>query len=373
MLTRFDEYLIHQTPEPIAHPASLDRNVYDRYWLGGFPADAGFYFAASLGLYPNRQVMDAGFSVVVDGIQHAFFGSRRAPAAREDTHVGPLRLEVLEPMRSLRLRLAPNDSGITCELVWRAHSACVEEDRQMLRRGRMTWMDVTRFTQFGRWSGEIRAGGRTMTVEPARVHGIRDRSWGRRQVGEPESGAPAPAPQVYFLWAPIVWDDHASLALFFEDTDGRQLHAEGKTTPLYRAPDLVPGIEDRAGRRFAGVGRRVHYVPGTRRAARAELTLLDTDGATRPIALEPLLRFQMKGTGYGHPSWRHGAWKGELATGGESWRTDELDPLAPENLHVQQLVRARSGDRTGIGVLEQLCVGPHAPSGFASLNDGAPC
>ncbi len=31
MLTRFDEYLIHQTPEPLAHPASTDRNVYDRY------------------------------------------------------------------------------------------------------------------------------------------------------------------------------------------------------------------------------------------------------------------------------------------------------------------------------------------------------
>lgn len=371
MLTRFDEYLIHQTPEPIAHPASLDRNVYDRYWLGGFPEDAGLYFAASLGLYPNRQVMDAGFSLVIDGVQYAFFASRRAPDAREDTRVGPLRLEVLEPMRALRLRLAANESDLTAELVWRAHSACVEEDRQMLRRGRMTWMDVTRFTQFGRWSGEIRVAGETIVIDPARVHGIRDRSWGRRQVGEPDAGVPAPPPQVYFLWAPLVWADHASLAVFFEDAVGRQLHAEGKTTPLYRAPDLVPGIDDRAARRFAGVGRRVYYAPGTRRAARAEVTMMDTDGGTRAIALEPLLRFQMKGTGYGHPSWRHGSWKGELATGAERWRVDDLDPLVPENLHVQQLVRARCGAQTGIGVLEQLCVGPHAPSGFARLNDGA--
>ena len=30
MLTKGDDYPIHQTPEPVAHPASSDRNVYDR-------------------------------------------------------------------------------------------------------------------------------------------------------------------------------------------------------------------------------------------------------------------------------------------------------------------------------------------------------
>ena len=65
------------------------------------------------------------------------------------------------------------------------------------------------------------------------------------------------------------------------------------------------------------------------------------------MQLEPLLRFQMKGIGYTHPEWGHGAWKGELAVAGESWKSDELDPLAPENLHIQQVVRARMGERDG--------------------------
>lgn len=30
MLNHLDDYPIHQTPEPIAHPASSDPNVYDR-------------------------------------------------------------------------------------------------------------------------------------------------------------------------------------------------------------------------------------------------------------------------------------------------------------------------------------------------------
>lgn len=372
MLSRFDEYLIHQTPEPLAHPVSMDRNVYDRYWLGGFSADGqGCYFAASLGLYPNRQVMDAGFSVVHRGVQHAFFGSRRAPDAREQTEIGPLRLEVIEPMRALRLRLAPNDSGITCDLTFSARSACIEEDRQVLRRGRFTAMDVTRFTQFGRWEGEIRIDGVPIAIDPAQVHGIRDRSWGRRAVGEPEPGVPAGPAQVSFLWMPLIWSDHASLAVFFEDAQGRPLHAEGKTLPLYAHADQVPGVEDPKARHMSGVSRRLRYAPGTRRAYHATLTLMEVDGSTREITLEPLLRFQMKGTGYGHPDWKHGTWKGELALGAQRWSLDALDPLAIENLHIQQLVRCHSNGQTGIGVMEQLCVGPHAPSGFTALNDGA--
>jgi hypothetical protein len=54
-------------------------------------------------------------------------------------------------------------------------------------------------------------------------------------------------------------------------------------------------------------------------------------------------------------------WKGKLEIGGESFDPQELDPLAPEHLHVQQLVRANDGERTGVGVLEQICLGPYEP------------
>ncbi|MCA6238705.1 MAG: hypothetical protein IM651_13090, partial [Phenylobacterium sp.] len=40
--------------------------------------------------------------------------------------------------------------------------------------------------------------------------------------------------------------------------------------------------------------------------------------------------------------------------------------------HTQQVVRTRDNEgRTGIGVLEQLCIGPYAPAGFTQLLDGA--
>jgi len=115
----------------------------------------------------------------------------------------------------------------------------------------------------------------------------------------------------------------------------------------------------------------VTYHPGTRLAAHAEIDLTDIAGLTRTISLEPVLRFQMKGLGYGHPQWGQGRWQGELELGGESFDPETLPLLAPENLHVQQVVRASDGQRHGVGVLEQIVIGPYEPAGFMSLLDGA--
>jgi hypothetical protein len=57
---------------------------------------------------------------------------------------------------------------------------------------------------------------------------------------------------------------------------------------------------------------------------------------------------------------------------GEQHRAADLDTLAIDCIHVQQVMRARWGNRIGLGVLEQLAVGPHRPSGFQELLDGAP-
>ena len=83
-----------------------------------------------------------------------------------------------------------------------------------------------------------------------------------------------------------------------------------------------------------------------------------------------------KGIGYQHPDWGHGLWKGELALGHESMCLAELDPLRQDHVHVHQLVRAHlrapDGERSGVGILETMCFGPHAPSGFKAYLDGAP-
>ena len=111
MLSRFDDYPIHQTPEPIAQPLSSDRNVYDRYWFNGYAEDGEYYFGIGAAVYPNLGIMDCGFSIVRDGEQHAFHASRRIPREPSRVEVGPFRIDILEPM--MRLRVVVDDAYIS--------------------------------------------------------------------------------------------------------------------------------------------------------------------------------------------------------------------------------------------------------------------
>ncbi len=374
MLSRFDDYPIHQTPEPVAVLATADRNAYDRYWFNGYADDGSFYFGIGMGLYPNLGILDCGFSIVDPEEQHSFHASRRRPADPTDLNVGPFRIDVIEPMRRMRVVIDDNQTGIACDLTFTARTACIEEGRQTLRaRGGKLIMDSTRFAQFGRWQGEIRYGRRSVRVDREHVLGTKDRSWGVRPVGDPDpGGAPlTEIPGVYFLWSPVHWANRCTHLGIFEEPSGHAWHMDGAIVPAYEDPALIPSVEDPAIEYMSRVERKITYVPGTRRAARAETVLVGKDGRRHEISLEPLLCFRMKGIGYMNFDWGHGRWKGDLAVGGESWRNADLDPMGIDNLHVQQVMRARMGDEQGIGVLEQLCIGPHAPSGFEQLFDPA--
>jgi hypothetical protein len=372
MLGRLDDYPVHQTPEPLAYPATSDRNAYDRYFWNGYARDGSLFFAVALGVYPNRRVMDAAVSVVRGGEQVSLHASRRAPDERTETRVGPIEVEVLEPMRSHRVRVLPNETGISGEITFVARTSAVLEPRFTVRAGTRIAMDSTRFTQFGTWSGRLRVDDREIALQGAQTLGCRDRSWGVRAVGERETGAPPDAPpQFFWLWAPLNFEDCCTHLGINEHADGRKWHQNGVVLPLLASPSA--STTDEAGvERMAEVATEIKWRRGTRRAASARFTLTPDRGEPRVIELEPLLDFQMIGIGYGHPSWGHGMWKGELATEGERFRPADLPPLDPRYLHVQALCRARMGGRLGLGVLEQLAIGPHAPSGFQSLLDGAP-
>ncbi|MHB8466322.1 MAG: hypothetical protein ACYDH6_02745 [Acidimicrobiales bacterium] len=364
MLTSFDDYPIHQTPEPIAHTGSGDRNHYDRYFFNGYTPDGSLYFAAALGLYPNRSVMDAAFSVVRDGVQTSVHASRRAPLDRADMTVGPITVRVDAPLRRLTVSIDGNDAEVEGELTFVARTDPCEEPRFTMRgpSGRATF-DYTRLTQFGEWQGRLRVGGDELTIgdRGSRVVGSRDRSWGVRPVGEREDGAPGPLPQFFWLWAPVNFDDCCTHFDVQELADGRRWHDNGMVLP-------VPAGD---AERMASVAWDIDWRPGTRRADRARVTLSPFAGADRTIDLEPILDFQMLGLGYLHPTWGHGMWKGDDAVGIESWRLADLDPMAPGHLHVQQLCRATMGDRVGAGILEVLVIGPHEGAGFAELLDPA--
>jgi hypothetical protein len=372
MLNKLDDFPIHQTPEPIAHPATSDRNVYDRTWFNGYAPDGSYYFGIGMAVYPHRGIMDCAFSVVQpDMRQHCFYGSRRAPVERTEMDVGPFRMEVIEPMRRTQIILDDNESGITCDLTFSARTASIQEARQTLWQGTRRAMDATRFDQFGRWSGVVNHPDGQITVDESVCYGTKDRSWGVRGIGERETGgAPTTPGGICFIWAPLIWDDHISHAIFFDGQKGEPLVREGLEAPLYKTEADIPGVEDGLVERKLTARHRIEYHAGTRLAKSAEIDLVNLKDGVRRIKLEPKLKFMMKGLGYGHPEWKQGAWKGDLVTGHESFDPRQLDNQAPENIHTQQLVTATDGERHGVGVLEQIVVGPYEPAGFKGFFDG---
>jgi hypothetical protein len=342
LLSSFDEYPIHQTAQPVAHPASGDPNHYDRAWLSGFiPGE--LQFSLAMGLYPNRGVIDGAFSVVADGVQQSVFASGRAPGDPATTQVGPLRVEVVEPLRSVRLIVDAPDLGVGADLVFQGRTAPHEEPRQTYSSDNRLIMDMTRFTQWGRWTGELQLGGDRVPIA-ADTPGIRDRSWGSRPLG----GGPITAPDqrlagITFLWCPLEFEDrclhHMILATpqhqWFESTAAVPLDG---TEPI----DAVRPLRGRCDPRWSEDGRRCESA-----------TLQIDDGeAGDTFELEPLSTFWMSGLGYGHPEWPHGRWHDELAVGHETHKIADLHAENPWLTHVQHVVRATGPAGTGTGILE---------------------
>ena len=242
-------------------------------------------------------------------------------------------------------------------------------------------MDYTRLAQWGSWDGWIEVDGARTEIAHEHVGFTRPLvgdPW-RRRAGARRAGPVAP--QFYWLWAPCNFDDVCTHFDVNESGDGQQWHHSGFVIPVLGDARLRPGARHR---RAGGVGRtdgerRLQDRLGARHAPRRARHDRDDAVEREPRSRSTSSRsstFQMMGIGYFHPEWAHGVWKGDLAVGGERWNTAELEPLAIQNVHIQALCRARltgSGEeRVGIGILEQLVLGVHEPSGFTGLLDGAP-
>ena len=364
MLLDLDDYPVHQAPASLAHSMGGHPNAYDRFWFNAYRED--LFVGVALGLYPNRGVVDAAVGVVHDGVQRSVFASA-ARTGREPS-VGPISIEIVEPLRVNRVRVDAPAQGIVGELTFTARTPALEEPRQTRHDLERLVMDVTRATQLGTWEGTLELDG--SRIDLAGAYGTKDRSWGIRPVGEPVPAAPSRgATQFFFLWAPINFEEGGLIVSRFEDADGvAWAQAAATLDPLASATGPT---DTTAVHHFRASWCDVEYVRGLRRASRCEVHLVDHRGVTSSAVLEPVLTFHMRGAGYFHPTYAHGRHHGELVVDGEVHDVAALDTTSLHDVHVQQVVRATWGDRAGLGVLEQLAIGPHAPSGLTGLLDGA--
>jgi hypothetical protein len=353
-----DEYPVHQAPLPVARAVSSDRNFYDRCYFNLMDTqdDASPFLVTGLGYYPNLGVKDAYAVLRHGGSQTAVHLSDAIDDDRLQQRVGGYRIEVVEPLRRVRLVLEETE-GIGFDLSWEGSFDVVQEQPHLMLNGARPTLDAQRFAQLGSWSGTLVVDGRTTAVSPDRWIGSRDRSWGIRPVGEPEpAGRPQPMEGFWWLYAPLRFEEYAVVVIVQEDADGfRTLNDATRVWPDGQVEQLGwPQVD-------------LDYAPGTRTPTGARLTCTGAGGKPVVIEIEPRTSVTLHvGGGYGgDPEWTHGQWRGEGFAERVTHNLTDPDVVGRIPFGVtDHAARATCDGAVGYGLFEHASMGRHDPSGF---------
>lgn len=230
MLSKYDEFPVHQASRPFAHIPSTDYNWDDGYYFGVFSADEKTFLMTGMRVNPNADMI-GGYAIInVAGRQYSVRFSR-CWRQQIDTVIGPLSFEFIEPLKAIRLKLDANDSALSFDIVWTGVAPAFEEDHHTAEtRGRIT-TDQTRYSQPGVASGFIQFEGKRYDVTPSKWSGARDHSWGlyadRKPLGGHNEWLPPrpvpPVPRALRFWTLFEAGDWSGFYHIHESPTGEQV------------------------------------------------------------------------------------------------------------------------------------------------------
>lgn len=322
-----DELLCHQFPDTFATVSQSDLSWTEKVCAMAARRDGTLQVGFGLGKYPNRNVMD-GYAAVARGHENWVVRATRALAPEfDETSIGPIAYEVLEPMQRVRLSCAGNaEQPISYEVVFQASLPAQLEGRDQSRSpsGARVMADLTRYHQIGVASGWVEVDGERTEINEEEWICTRDHSWGvRYHVGEhPRDLEPLyeldqiEGLQWRFGWSPALMTTTAG------DTYGihhffQELNAFG-----FEQRKLSGGIEHPDGSMagFAALRPELRYDTETRRMLGGVLHFTMADGSARPIEIEPVGEAGVHlglGKYFGLDGAWHGQWRGPLVVEGE--------------------------------------------------------
>lgn len=375
-----DEGLNHQIIDTFATVSESDHAWTEKIWGSVASTDGSLQVDFGIGRYHNRGVIDAFAGVSRGHEQWTVRGSRELDPNPEETAVGPIRYEIVDPLTSVRFILEPNDvQPIAFDVTLTGVTPPFFEDRNLVRNaktGRID-VDVIRYHQGGWAEGTISVDGEDHQVTADKWFGFRDHSWGVRQgVGSPRTDL-VPVPRIPKEFA----DNPAALRggmkwapCFFRRPDGSHYEtAIFLTQGVWAYESAYINDADGSQQRVRSIDPRVDYDTTNRFVRGGELGLVMDNGDERTIEFETLGEsgFFLKTAGYG--SWKdhiHGSWRGELHLDGEfiadCWDADHLPVLGQFR---DTPIRVREGDAEGYGIMESMLHGKWPELGLDRSSD----
>jgi len=370
-----DELLHHQITETFGRVAQSDRAWTEKVCAMACSRDGSVQLALGLGQYVNRNVMDAyaGLSRGVE--QWTVRASRSLAPDPSTTAVGPIRYEIIEPLKRIRFALDDNDVA-PLRFEWTFEGAVPpaleEREQHTSRDGHRVDADVVRFHHVGRAHGWFELDGRRHEFDDSQWVSTRDRSWGvRYQVGAPiDDVEPAEMPPElanYTIWSPALWNAPDG------STFASHLYYQANAFGQWQRVSVQGGFEQADGRRdpFTAVVPDLAFDDGNRRLLGGTLRVVTKRGIERSITVEPLhdTGFHLgAGLYFGLDGKWHGQWRGELSVEGEHVE-DCSEPAVARRLHQLRdcVVALRDDDgNEGIGNLQSIVTGPHPEMGLTA-------
>ena len=371
-LTPLDEQLCHQVPDTFGVVASSDPSWTEKICAMAAARDGSLQLGFGLGKYTNRNVMDAYAGVSRGVEQITVRASRSLLPDPTPTTIGPIRYEVVEPLRSVRFVLEPNDvQPISFDCVFEGAAPPAFENRTHTRTGLRVSADLIRYHQIGLASGWIEVEGRRTEITPETWVSTRDHSWGvRYDVGQPPTDV-QPAADIgnfQFFWSPTYLErqDGSAYALFMtmsqidrpglnvRESWGLVEHPDGRTEQIV---EITPELA---------------YDPDNRRLRGGQVHLRMRDGSSRTIGVEVLsdTGFHLgAGLYFGFDGHHHGDWRGPLHVEGERI-ADCTTAESARRLHQirDTVVRVTDpvGGGTGWGNWQPIVTGAHPDLGLTS-------
>lgn len=354
-LNPFDDYPFHQYMMPNDVPATSDPHFNDGYWWSWYAE--GIYFFCGMRVHANNNVMDGYAGVVKDRVQHNIRVSRALRPDSNTLRVGPLAVQIVQPLQVQRITLDENPSGVTFDVAATSSTPLfVESPYLHYRYGRV-------LNHLIRYSGSVRASGSASVLgQPLEIdnwYGARDHSWGiRSSMGPyvPIGGAPEEHDtdkRALRLWVPFETDRDSGFFHLHEDRTGRMLDFEGR---IYRADGSTVTL--------ASARHQLTYHSGTRRLKSGRFTLVHHDGTEETYSFEVVCEpAHPQGFGYTR-GWSDGGNPG-VYRGIEYAENDTFDVSDPAGPAGPVYIEPRR--RLGGTEFATSCVGPDGSVGMAHV------
>ena len=323
MVSRFDEFLIHQTEQTLASVASEHPEWQDRFYFNVHDRDGEFALVTGLGAFPNRKMSQAYIFAAHAGQHYGYLQVRPLNNDREMMTAGTLSFNVIEPLKSWALDIDDEASGIGGSLVFKERCPLYRFSPIEWQKSGNQVVKQMHYTQAGVYEGSLTIGGRTFTD----LIGMRDRSWGIRDM----------ARVPFWVWISAQFDSFCISAWLWETPDGEVIHADGA---LIRESGEV--------RPVTKIEHELELWPGTKRPKLGQFQLTMADGKIgRLVATEIQTIF--------------------LAPGLSRWADSDGDALKRADAAAfgfDQHCRFELSGEQGVGIVEYMVTGGHRRYGI---------